>query len=148
MIEPLRISFDVECPPEHGFMVWTTHMDTWWPRDHTVTGNAELVVLESGVGGRIFERTVDGTEHQWGEVTLWDPPGELGYRWHLGADPAMATEVAIRFRPEGVAATRVEIEHRGWEPLGGAATEWRTRNHAGWDSLLPHFEEAVAKGER
>jgi hypothetical protein len=148
VIEPLRISFDVECPPEHAFMVWTTRIDTWWPRDHTVTGNAELVVLESGLGGRIFERTVDGTEHQWGEVTLWDPPSELGYRWHLGSDPATATDVAIRFRPEGITTTRVEIEHRGWERLGEAATEWRARNNAGWDSLLPHFEEAVAKGER
>ena len=63
MIEPLRISFDVECPPEHAFMVWTTRIDTWWPRDHTVTGNAELVVLESGRRRPNFERTVDGTEH-------------------------------------------------------------------------------------
>ncbi len=66
MTAPLRISFDVECPPEHAFMVWTTRIDTWWPRDHTVTGNADRVVLESGVGGRIFERTVGGVEHQWG----------------------------------------------------------------------------------
>ena len=72
-------------------------------------------------------------------MTLWDPPSELGYRWHLGSDPATATDVAIRFRPEGSATTRVEIEHRGWERLGEAATEWRARNHAGWDSLLAAF---------
>ncbi len=148
MIAPLRISFEVECPPEHAFRVWTTRIDTWWPRDHTVTGNAALVVLESGVGGRIFERALDGVEHQWGEVTSWDPPRELAYGWHLGADPAAATEVEIRFHPEGTARTRIEIEHRGWERLGDAAAEWRARNRAGWDTLLPHFETALAKGER
>ena len=148
MIAPLRISFDVECTPEHAFAVWTTRIDTWWPRDHTVTGDADLVVLERGVGGRIFERTVDGVEHQWGEVTVWDPPRELAYRWHLGADPEAATDVEIRFHPEGLATTRVDIEHRGWERLGDAAAEWRARNQAGWDTLLAHFETAIAKGER
>jgi hypothetical protein len=148
VIAPLRISFDVECPPEHAFMVWTTRIDTWWPRDHTVTGNADLVVLEGGVGGRIFERTIDGTEHQWGMVTRWDPPRELAYQWHLGSDAATATEVEIRFRPEGIAATRIEIEHHGWERLGDAATERRARNQDGWDTLLPHFETELAKGER
>ena len=33
---------------------------TWWPRDHTVTGDPDLrVVMETGVGGRIFERTAE-----------------------------------------------------------------------------------------
>jgi len=148
VIAPLRIAFDVECPSAHAFMVWTTRFDAWWPRDHTVTGNADLVVLEPGLGGRIFERAVDGKEHEWGVVTTWDPPRELGYRWHLGADPASATEVSIRFVPEGDARTHVEIEQRGWERLGDAAADWRTRNQAGWDTLLPHFEAAAAKGER
>jgi Activator of Hsp90 ATPase homolog 1-like protein len=148
VIEPLRISFEVDCSPEHAFGVWTTRIDTWWPRDHTVSGDAALVVLENRVGGRIYERAIDGVEHQWGEVTVWDPPKELTYMWHLGSDPVTATEVEIRFHAEGIAATRIEIEHRGWERLGDGAAEWRARNHAGWDALLPHFETELVKGAR
>jgi hypothetical protein len=148
MTAPLRMSFDVACSAEHAFDVWTSRIGTWWPPDHTVTGQADLdVVLQGTVGGRIYERTSDGTEHEWGEVIRWNPPTDLTYRWHLRADRANATEVEIQFQPQGPAATRIEIEHRGWEQLGDAADQWRERNQGGWESLLPHFLAAVAKGD-
>jgi uncharacterized protein YndB with AHSA1/START domain len=112
-----------------------------------VTGRAGLVVLQEGVGGRIYERTTDGVEHEWGEVTAWEPPARLVYRWYLGTDPAQATEVEIRFLAQGAAATRIEIEHHGWERLGASAGQWRDRNRAGWQTLLPHFAAAIAKGD-
>jgi len=145
---PLKFSFDVDCSAEHAFSVWTSRIDTWWPSDHTVSGKAELVVLQSGVGGRIFERTSDGVEHDWGEVTLWNPPTRLAYLWHLGADRTAATEVEVRFVAQGTATTRIEIEHRGWEQLGEAADQWRDRNRVGWDTLLPHFVARIERGER
>ncbi|HYU83171.1 MAG TPA: hypothetical protein VEK80_00080, partial [Kribbellaceae bacterium] len=84
MIEPLRLSFEVACPAEHAFRVWTAKISRWWPADHTVTGEPGLdVVLEPRVGGRIFERTAAGAEHEWGEITAWEPPRRLGYLWHL-----------------------------------------------------------------
>ncbi len=73
------------------------------------------------MGGRIYERTPGGVEHDWGEVTVWSPPARLAYLWHLRRDRADATEVEIRFTATGSGATRVEIEHRGWERLGSAA---------------------------
>ena len=55
--------------------MWTSGIATWWPRDHTITkGPGVAVVLEGRVGGRIYERAPDGTEHEWGEVTVWQPP--------------------------------------------------------------------------
>ncbi len=38
---PLRVSFEVACSPERAFLVWTSRIGTWWPHDHTVTGQAE-----------------------------------------------------------------------------------------------------------
>jgi hypothetical protein len=105
-------------------------------------------VLQSGVGGRIFERTSDGVEHDWGEVTLWNPPTQLAYLWHLGADRTAATEVEVRFVARDAATTRIEIEHRGWEQLGETADQWRDRNRVGWDTLLPHFLAAIQTGGR
>ncbi len=84
MTTPLRLSFDVDCPPQHAFTVWTSKIGTWWPRDHTVSGDPEEVVLESGAGGRIYERTAAGERHEWGEVTVWEPPRRLAYLWHIG----------------------------------------------------------------
>ncbi|HEY7524437.1 MAG TPA: SRPBCC domain-containing protein [Candidatus Limnocylindrales bacterium] len=146
MIEPLRFSFEVACSARHAFETWTTRIGTWWPADHTVTGRDDLViVLEGRLGGRIFERTPAGEEHDWGEVTIWEPPTRLGYLWHLKRDRSDATDVEIRFIGRGAEATRVEIEHRGWERLGDGRT-WRDRNRGGWDTLLPHFVAAAGTG--
>ena len=146
MIAPLKMSFDVACSAEHAFTVWTSGISSWWPPDHTVTGSRDLViVVQSRVGGRIYERTSDGVEHDWGQVTVWEPPTQLAYLWHLGRDATEPTEVDIHFRAQGAAATRIEIEHRGWERLGHEAEAWRDRNQFGWDSLLPHYLSALTK---
>jgi uncharacterized protein YndB with AHSA1/START domain len=149
MTGPLRLSFEVACSVEHAFKVWTSGIGTWWPRDHTVTGQGGLViVLQGGVGGRIYERTPDGVEHDWGEVTVWDPPSQLAYLWHLRRDRADATEVEIRFvESQEEVSTRIEIEHRGWERLGTDGDEWRKRNRVGWQSLLPHYLAAIENGD-
>jgi uncharacterized protein YndB with AHSA1/START domain len=101
------------------------------------------VVLEGRPGGRIFERTSSGTEHEWGEVVVWEPPSRLAYVWHLRRDRADATEVEIRFIDQGDETTRVEIEHRGWERLGAQGETWRNANRSGWSTLLPHYVAAV-----
>ena len=142
-MDPLRLSFEVECSAEHAFETWTARISSWWPADHTASGESGLrVVLEPGVGGRIFERTASGTEVDWGEVTLWEPPRRLGYLWHLRRDRADATEVEITFVDQGNSTTRVDIEHRGWERLGMLGPDWREANRSGWSSLLPHFTVA------
>ena len=84
-------------------------------------------------------------EHDWGEVTVWEPPARLIYLWHLRRDRADATEVEIRFITQGAAAASIEIEHRGWERLGTAAGEWRERNRIGWQTLLPHYLAEIEK---
>ena len=142
MSEPLRITFDVACSAAHAFLVWTTRLSRWWPADHTVSGDAADIVLEGHIGGRIFERTRAGTIHEWGEITTWEPPQRFGYLWYLRQDRADATEVEIVFVDLERDATRVEIEHRGWERLGAKGSELRERNNAGWRGLLAHFVAA------
>ena len=141
MIEPLRVEVDLDCPPDHAFVTWTERFAQWWPRGHTVSGDPADVVLEPRLGGRIFERTRDGAEIDWGEITAWDPPRRLAYRWHIRRDRADATDVEIRFVARGN-ASRMEITHTGWERLGAEAETWRDANRGGWGGLLPTFAAA------
>jgi hypothetical protein len=101
------------------------------------------VVLEPRLGGRIYERGPDGTESEWGEVTLWEPPGRLGYLWHLRRDRADATDVLITFNGQPDGTTRMEIEHTGWERLGAGGQDWRDRNLGGWTTLFPSYLVAI-----
>ena len=98
------------------------------------------VTFEPRPGGRIFERTPAGDEHDWGEVLEWDPPRRLAYRWHLRQDRADATRVEISFAP-AAEGTAVTIVHSDWQRLGQ-----RERNERGWDGLLPHYVAACTGG--
>jgi uncharacterized protein YndB with AHSA1/START domain len=144
VLEPLLLTFEVDCPAPHAFRVWTAEIGRWWPTGHSVTAAPGLkVVLEGRTGGRIYERTPDGVEHDWGEIIAWEPPRRLAYLWHLRRDRADATEVEIRFVDAGT-RTRVEIEHRGWERLGALGPDWREANRNGWAGLLPHYIAAAS----
>jgi len=86
--EPLELRFTVACPREHAFDVWANKTSFWWPHGHSVSGDPDLTVtIEPRPGGRIFERTPSGAEHDWGEVLVWEPPRRLAYLWH-SASPA------------------------------------------------------------
>lgn len=149
MIEPLRLAFDVDASQDHAFDTYARGIRRWWPADHTVTGLDDIeIVLEGQVGGRIFERSLDGREWDWGRVLVWDPPERLVYSWHLRTGPEHATEVEILFRPKSEDSTRIEIEHRGWEAWGEQAQEQRDRNGGGWATLLPHYQEVVVATAR
>jgi hypothetical protein len=141
VIEPIELGFTVGCDPAHAFEVWTSRTALWWPPEHTVSADPDVVVtFEPRAGGRIFERTPAGEEHEWGRILTWEPPGLLRYLWHIRRDRSDATEVEIRFDddPDG---TRVSIVHSGWERLGDGP-RWREINTMGWDGVLPSFRDA------
>ena len=115
LIEPLQIRFVVGCPPARTFQLWTAHTSAWWPTTHTVSAHPDVqVIIEPGVGGRIYERTPQGEEHDRGQVTRWDPPNRIAYLWHLRQDRSDATEVEITFAATGRDGTTVS----SWRALG------------------------------
>ena len=99
-------------------------------------------MLEPRVGGRIYERTADGTEIDCGVVTRFEPPACLGYRRHIGRESEDVTDVLLRFVAIGDDRCRVDLVHSGWDALGDVGAEFRTANFGGWDALIPNFVEA------
>lgn len=144
MTEPLRLEFTVECSPEHAFDVWANKTSLWWPHDHSVSADPGITVtFEPRVGGRIFERTPGGVEHDWGEITAWQPPSRIVYLWHFARDRSDATEVEVSFSREDD-VTVVTIVHRGWERFGTAGPDLRERNRQGWRDVFTHYEAVCA----
>jgi uncharacterized protein YndB with AHSA1/START domain len=136
---PLRKSVTVAAPPEKAFRRFTAEMTRWWPlRSHSVgQRDAESVTMEGRTGGRIVERIRGGRECVWGTITAWDPPNRVAFTWHPGDDPVRAQDVEIRFTPEsGGSATRVELEHRGFERLGALAKRAHRGYPLGWAYVL------------
>lgn len=142
-MDPLVVDFEVNAPVEHAFATWTQQIRRWWPTDHTITRDPGAeIVFEPRVGGRILERGPDGVEHQWGEVTAWDPPSTVSYLWHIFFDRSEATEVTVSFTPD-VSRTRVRIEQTGFERLGETGIVRKERTHMAWAVVTAAYRELV-----
>lgn len=144
-LEPLVYSIEVRCSQSRAFDTWVSRPVTWWPlKDHSTFGaEAAAVVIEPGVGGRIYERNHNGAERDWGRITGWDPPASLGFTWHIYGGPHEATDVEVSFDQIDSARTRVIVTHSGWERLTERAAELRNGNRAGWTALLNAFSRAI-----
>ena len=140
MIEPLRIELDLACSAEQAFRTWTERFATWWPRGHTVSGDPDEIVLEPRLGGRIYERTRDGAEIDWGMLTAWDPPRALSYIYGtFAATGVMPLTSRSAFHGLDERRCRLEIVHTWWQRLGAQGAAWRNANQAGWSGLLPSY---------
>ena len=133
----VRKAIRVNLPVQRAFSVFVEHMEAWWPSTHHIGKTPfEAIFVEPRVGGRWYERDVEGRLSDWGTVLAWDPPHRLTLSWHAGpghdaeewvCDPdlAKASEVEIRFTEEEPGTTLVQLEHgklerhgEGYEKLG------------------------------
>jgi uncharacterized protein YndB with AHSA1/START domain len=135
-------SVTVNVPPDRAFEAFTKEIGSWWPLDKGFSflgENQKEMFLEEKVGGRFFERGQDGTEYLIGEVRAYDPPSRVLLSWNH-PDIRASTEVEVRFT-EQRGATRVDLEHRGFEALGPKAEEEFKSYDGGWVEILRHYEK-------
>ncbi|MFD2872038.1 SRPBCC family protein [Mucilaginibacter ximonensis] len=130
----------VNASQETAFKVFTGRMDAWWPKTHHV-GKCPMVesVLEQKQSGRWFSRHEDGSEVEIGHILKWEPYGQVILAWQIDGnfqyDPALITEVEVNFIAEGPKTTRVVMEHRDLQKLGGGAKVVGDMDN-GWGMIL------------
>lgn len=116
--EPIRQSVRVDCPIEDTFRFFTEGFAEWWPlASYSMAGEeTESCTIEPWAGGRVFERTRSGEEHEWGSVIAWDPPVHVEFTWHPGVsgdrDRRQTVDVEFQVEADG---TRVTLIHTGWQ---------------------------------
>jgi uncharacterized protein YndB with AHSA1/START domain len=148
----VRKSIIVQAPPEVAWRVFTEKMGTWWPLAYYKIGTASAVdaVIEPRVGGRWYERGDDGSTCDWGSVLAWEPSSRLVLSWDITADwkydPALKTEIEVRFIDDGQGGTRVELEHRRLDRYGDRRDQMRRifDTEGDWGRLLGMFAQAAA----
>lgn len=152
-LNSVRKVLDVKAPQDVAWRVFTEKIGSWWPLAHYKIGKANAVdaIIEPRVGGRWYERGEDGTTCNWGSVLAWDPPARLLLSWDINADwtydPALKTEVEIRFVAVGPRLTRVELEHRKLDRFGDRRDQMREifDKSGDWGQMLALFAK-LAEG--
>ncbi|HEY4028852.1 MAG TPA: SRPBCC family protein [Caulobacteraceae bacterium] len=148
----VRSEITLNVPIERAFKIFTERFDEIKPREHNLLGvEIAASIFEPRVGGRVYDRGVDGSECQWGRVLAYEPPNRIVFtwdispRWQIESDHAKASEVEIRFFADDQRRTRVELEHRhldrhgeGWPSLADGV-----RGDQGWPLYLARFAAAA-----
>jgi uncharacterized protein YndB with AHSA1/START domain len=149
----VRTSIVVDAPIERAFRVFTERFDRIKPREHNMLGvDIEESVFEARVGGRIYDRGIDGSECHWARVLAIEPPNRIVFswdispRWQIETDLDKTSEVEVRFIAETPNRTRVELEHRNLDRHGSGWESERdgVGGEQGWPLYLDRFAEQVA----
>jgi uncharacterized protein YndB with AHSA1/START domain len=145
-VTPVRKQLRVRASQARAFAVFTEHMSSWWPATHSILKSPlKQCIVEPRVGGRWYTVGEDGSTCQTGYVIDWQPPQLLLLAWQINAawqyDPALITEVEVRFLAESAETTRIELEHRNLERMGDTAAAARDAMDSprGWGAILESF---------
>jgi len=147
---PVRKTIVVNAPQPRAFEVFTTRFGSWWPKSHHI-GPAEMAeaIIEPRIGGRWYEKGIDGSECEWGKVLAWEPPSRLLLSWRINAqfklDDNMDSAVEVRFVAEDANTTRVELEHR-ITAVDAEVLRVAVDAPQGWSGLLAVYADAAQGG--
>ncbi len=144
----VRRQIIVNAPLAKAFEVFTERFGDFKPREHNLMSSPiAATVFEPRVGGHIYDRAEDGTECRWARILAFEPPARVVFswdispRWQVETDPALTSEVEVRFVAETPQRTRVELEHRhidrhgaGWEAVRDGVD-----NDRGWPLYLGRY---------
>jgi uncharacterized protein YndB with AHSA1/START domain len=152
----VRTEVVVDAPVDRAFRVFTHNFDRIKPREHNMLAvDIAESVFEPRVGGRVYDRGVDGSECQWARVLAYEPPHRIVFswditpHWQIETELDKTSEVEVRFIAESPGRTRVELEHRNLEHHGDGWQGMRegVRGDQGWPLYLQRLA-AVADQER
>jgi uncharacterized protein YndB with AHSA1/START domain len=143
-LEPVKKKIEVRLNQESAFRLFTDEIGKWWPLAQYSVGQelAETCCLEGKLGGRIYEVKHDGSESEWGNVTVWAPFEKVSFEWYPGRTPETAQEVTLTFT-EIQGGTLVALVQTGWENLGEKAETNRDGYDKGWDFVLGQYIDAT-----
>ena len=143
----VRKILTVNVSVERAFHVFTEEHGKWWPLETHHIGKvaAATAIIEPRVGGRWYERGVDGSECPWGSVLVWEPPHRIVLAWQITSDwrydPTLHTEVEVTFIAKSAGQTRLVLEHRNLDRYRDHAEMMRSifNSEGGWTGILARF---------
>jgi uncharacterized protein YndB with AHSA1/START domain len=152
---PIRYAVTVPLPVDRAFTLFTEGFNSWWPGHHIGTAEMAEAVLEPRTGGRYYERGVDGSECEWGQVLACEPSHRIVVAWQITAqgdawvydrDLSRASEFEVNFREQPDGRTLVELEHRniGRHGPGAAGIHQGVNGPGGWPGILDNYAKLAA----
>ena len=138
-MEPITETRSLTCTSADAFTAFTVRVGEWWPPSYSPDPDTlDTVVIEPMIGGRVFMRMVDGTEHDFGEVTSWSPGQIYAQTWALAQDPEHPSSLTVTFTPTRDGC-EVRLQHGGWHDGNVAYRD----KFGDWALILDQYAETA-----
>jgi hypothetical protein len=139
---PITVEYELGCDAGSAFGVYTGRIGDWWDARYTARPDTlKGVTIEPRIGGRVFATHGDLGEHDWGEVTVWEPGRRLVHTFTLAQDVRHPSEVAVEFVP-GEDGSKLRFAHGGWTEANVAARA----KFGDWTVILDRFVRLAGSG--
>jgi len=140
----IKKELSVKASQQTAFEVFTKKMDLWWPRTHHVgTCPMTELALDAKPGGRWYSKHEDGSEVDIGYVLTYNPYELFTLAWQINGDfkydPNLITEVEVQFIAEGAGSTKVIMQHKDLQKLGGTKAVESMDN--GWGQIMELYKK-------
>jgi Activator of Hsp90 ATPase homolog 1-like protein len=138
---PITHEYTLGCSAEQAFATYTGRIGEWWDPRYTANPETlEAVTIEPRVGGRVYATHSDMGEHDWGEVTVWEPGRRLVHTFTLAQDARHPSEVAVAFalgsgEGQGATGCTMRFAHGGWTDANAGVRE----KFGDWQVMLDRF---------
>ena len=149
MPDPIRRQIRVRGTPAQVFAHFV-ELSRWWPMGYSRSGARFAgAYVEPEIGGRWYEKDIDGGESSWGDVRAYDPGHRLVVGFNVRPDqgmepPERQSEVEVTFEASGD-DTVVNLEHRDLDKHAEGAdviAQGMGSDH-GWPLILASFEREM-----
>jgi Activator of Hsp90 ATPase homolog 1-like protein len=134
-LTPIAHERSLACDPAHAFATYVGRIGDWWDPRYTANPDTlRSVTIEPRVGGRVFATHEDIGEHDWGEVTLWEPGRRVVHTLTLAQDAQHPSTVAVEF-VDADGGSELRFSHGGWTKANAV----HRAKFSDWSVMLDRF---------
>lgn len=137
----------INASTERVFEALTDDVSAWWGAPYLLTASPQAIILESQVGGRLYEQSSSGDGALWATVTAIKKNEHLVLTGPIGMSGALHSVVTFNLEPKNEGeATLLKLSHQA---IGQLGDDTQSNYNAGWQDLLGvRLKAFVETGER
>lgn len=136
----------IEADVHHAWEYYFNQINGWWPKEFFTSSKSKRFIIDTFIGGKVYEDHGEGCGLVWGDIIGVDYPSSLQIRGHLTREfggPTLTFEKFTFIPHDQGAKVRYEIEF-----VGPIETKSISSLQNGWEDLLQrHFKSYCKKKE-
>ena len=133
------VQVEIDADIYHGWEYFFNQLNGWWPKDYFTSDKTKRFIIETFVGGKLYEDHGEGCGLIWGDVIGVDYPNSLQVRGNLTQEfggPSLTFEKFVFISKNGGSLITYSVDF-----INDVGEKTINTLKSGWEALLKdHFK--------